>query len=360
MGAFLGAFSMPLWGTQVHAAYKPSEVSLYKRAAKRGIVFGAAVSQAHLAQPDVVAALIHECAIITPENEMKWRSVEQQPDAFRFEGADALMAFAQKNGKRVRGHTPFWHQAIPKWALQNQSPEQTTQLALKYAQTLMQRYAGKIDQWDVANEFINPPDGLLGGLRNSALIKTTGIDAIADVYRLAAEIDPRAKLFYNDYGIEYYAPDTVARQRACIELMSELLKRGAPLQGFGIQAHLKVGNRFDDKNWSDFLAEISDMGLQIAITELDIDDVRLPADIPSRDNAVAEHAKRFLDVTLANKAVKTVVTWGLSDRHSWLSQSRPRADKLQTRGLPFDLDMTPKPMWNALIRAFDSAPNRGK
>src|SRR5579862_4479158 len=42
---------------------------------------------------------------LTPENEMKWESVEPRPGGFSFEAADRLVAFAAENGIRMRGHT---------------------------------------------------------------------------------------------------------------------------------------------------------------------------------------------------------------------------------------------------------------
>ena len=53
-----------------------------------------------------------------------------------------------------------------------------------------------------------------------------------------------------------------------------------------------------------FLADVADLGLSILLTEFDVNDTRTPADEPSRDQAVADHAARYLDVALDEKAVK--------------------------------------------------------
>jgi endo-1,4-beta-xylanase len=53
-----------------------------------------------------------------------------------------------------------------------------------------------------------------------------------------------------------------------------------------------------------------------------------------------------------------VLTWGLSDRRSWLNDELPRDDKLPQRALPLDSDLQRKPLWSAIADAFNHAPTR--
>ena len=57
---------------------------------------------------------------------------------------------------------------------------------------------------------------------------------------------------------------------------------------------------------------------------------------------------------------RVVVTWGVSDRSSWLNETANarRTDGQQVRGLPLDDQMARKPMWRAMAAAFDTAPAR--
>jgi endo-1,4-beta-xylanase len=104
------------------------------------------------------------------------------------------------------------------------------------------------------------------------------------------------------------------------------------------------------------LAEIAGLGLTIQITELDVIDNNAPADRTTRDRMVADAYSRFLDAALDEPAVKMVLTWGLSDRHSWLAGSR--SDQLPARPLPFGADLEPKPALEAMTRAFTRAASR--
>lgn len=66
----------------------------------------------------------------------------------------------------------------------------------------------------------------------------------------------------------------------------------------------------------------------------------------------------FLCVVLDEPAVIAVLTWGLSDRYTWLSSYKPRSDKAPVRPLPLDAQMKRKLAWNAIAHTFDAAPAR--
>jgi endo-1,4-beta-xylanase len=94
-----------------------------------------------------------------------------------------------------------------------------------------------------------------------------------------------------------------------------------------------------------------------------VTDERAPAAIAARDRLVADAYARFLDAALDETSLSVVVTWGLSDRHSWIvrhecSSQAWRSDRLPSRPLPFDAMLTRKPAWNALAAAFRAAPAR--
>jgi endo-1,4-beta-xylanase len=140
---------------------------------------------------------------------------------------------------------------------------------------------------------------------------------------------------------------------------------GTPVDAVGVQAHLSCagGPPFSPPRLRRFLAQLADLGLTIQITELDVTDENAPAEEAVRDRLVADAYSRFLDTALDEPAVKMVVTWGLSDRHSWIvrketNESKWRADGMPSRPLPFDADLKPKPAFDAIAQAFAHAPQR--
>lgn len=332
--------------------------SLAQIAARKGIRFGSMVNAKHLQDPSLKAIIERECVIVVPENEMKWRFVQPTKGHLGFGPADSIVDFAAAKGMAVRGHTAAWYNAVPKWALDEMTASGRFAPALGYLNAALGRYRGRILEWDVVNEAIDPRSGRPDGLRDSILLQTGGPGYIADCFKAARAADDQARLFYNDYGIEYHWPDILARRASLLRLLESLQRENAPIDGIGIQAHLKVGNRFIEASWRTYLKELAGFGLPISITELDVDDTRLTSSPELRDAAVSDHLRQFLDVTLDEPAVKTLLTWGLSDRYFWVSNMFPRADGLPSRGLPYDAQMQPKSMRATLAHALRSARTR--
>ena len=218
--------------------------SLAQIAARKGIRFGSMVNAKHLDDAALKALIARECVIVVPENEMKWRFVQPTKGHLNFGPANAIVDFAAGNGMALRGHTAAWHNAVPKWAAEEMTASGRFAPALAYLEAAMTRYRGRILEWDVVNEAIAPRSGRADGLRDSVLLRAGGPGFIADCFRAAQAADGTAQLFYNDFGIEYHWPDILARRTSLLKLLEGLKKEGAPIHGLGIQAHLKVGNRF--------------------------------------------------------------------------------------------------------------------
>jgi endo-1,4-beta-xylanase len=233
------------------------------------------------------------------------------------------------------------------------------QILTQHIDTLVRRYAGKMYSWDVVNEAIDISDKRSDGLRNTPWLKFLGSNYLDLAFRLTATADPRAKLVYNEFGVEYDTPGDDAKREAVLNLLQQLKSQGTPIYALGIQSHLS-GDRqnADFSKFRSFLRSVASLGLKIMITELDVTDDKLPLDFNRRDRVIAGIYEDYLSVALTEKAVISVANWGLSDRYTWLSGFRPRADKANVRPLPFDREYRPKLIQQAIARAFDRAPVR--
>jgi endo-1,4-beta-xylanase len=345
-----------------------SQHSLRSQAAAKGLVFGAAVQSTDLARmPAYAAALARDCGVIVAENEMKWVGIEAVRGQRMLAGADAIVAFAQANGQALRGHTLVWPLTgrTPAWLVEVASNGAAALEAalVAHIQDLVGRYRGRVRSWDVVNETLEGKDGRSDGLRRGLLLDTLGPGWIDTAFRAAHAADPMATLVYNDYGTEQRVAWKEQKRTMVLRFLEGLLKRRVPVHAFGVQAHLNGVEPFDAAGFAGFLREIAGLGLKIEITELDVDDHALPADISARDRLVAELTGRFLDVCLAERATTSVVTWGVADHLSYLNRAgwaKPRADglKIAARPLPLDEQLQPKPMWHAIARALAAAPAR--
>jgi endo-1,4-beta-xylanase len=337
------------------------DIPLRERAASKGLIYGAASSYRALASnADYATSFAKECAILVPEAQLKWDALRPSPNRFDFTRADWMAKFARTHGMLFRGHTLVWHKALPKWFAGTVNKRNAERILLEHIKTVVGHYAGKIHSWDVVNEAVFPEDGRSDGLRNSPWLQFLGAGYLDIAFRAAAEADPRALLVYNDFGLNYQYEEP--KRVAVLKLLERLKSRGSPVQALGIQAHLWCDNssKFNPKTLKKFLREIANMDLKILITELDVSDKNLPLDVSIRDRIVAAIYEDYLSAVLEEPAVIAVLTWGLSDRYTWLNEtdSRKRLDRSLVRPLPLDTNLKRKLAWNAIARAFDQAPKR--
>lgn len=322
------------------------------QAEKRGLLFGAAANRPALEQDGRYAeALAAECSMITPENSMKWERLRPAPDRFDFENADWLMAFAGEHGLQVHGHTLVWDKQLPDWFETHVEANNAEAVLIDHIETVAGHYAGRLRSWDVVNEAIDPDAGRGDGLRLSPWLEHLGPDYIDLAFHTAAEADPEALLVYNDFGVEYEGDWFEPRRDSMLDLLTGMVARGVPIDAVGIQAHLSGDKPTDFGRFARFLSDVAELGLDLMITELDVRDHKLPADVGERDCRVAAVYQAFLDVVLDQPRLRSIAVWGLSDRFSWLSAYEPRDDGLPVRPLPLDQDMQRKPAWTAISRA---------
>ncbi len=182
-------------------------------------------------------------------------------------------------------------------------------------------------------------------------------------FALARQACPTALRVYNDYDLELATQEHEARRRALLALLDRLRRRNVPVEAVGLQCHLRSDTfaAFNPAVFRRFLDQLAARGLQILITELDVLDL-MEGDIATRDAAVAAIYREFLATALDEQAVVALLTWGLSDRYTWLtgrtSDKFWRLDGTPTRPLPFDSQLRPKPAYAALCEELATAPRR--
>lgn len=332
--------------------------SLRAHAEARGLLVGCAVVPERLnGEPQYAGVVADQANILVAENAMKWQALRPAPDKFDFRGADAILAFAAAHGQVVRGHNLCWHEALPVWFESTVTKENARQILTDHIKTVAGRYAGKLHSWDVVNEAIDPKSGLPNSMRKSPWLELVGPDYIDVAFRTAREADSKALLTYNDYGIETDAPDEVAKRAAVLALVRGMKKRGVPIDAVGVQSHLRTENPAPGEGLRDFVRELRQTGLQVFITELDLNERKLEGAEAERDAAIARIYKDYVTMMVAEPNVHTVLTWGITDRYTWLNGPKfARLDSKPQRCLPFDEDYHPAPAFFALRDALDSRP----
>ena len=218
---------------------------------------------------------------------------------------------------------------------------------LSHINTVVTRYAGRTHSWDVINEAMLPSDKRSDGLRIVPWLELVGPDYIEMAFRAAAEADPQALLVWNENWLEEDTVGAEHKRAYFLQNLKRLRSRGVPIHAIGLQSHLKADHtNIGGPQFKQFLDRVSDLGLKILVTELDVADSSLPNDIATRDQAIADMYYQYLNAVLSQKAVIAVLTWGLSDKYTWIADKNPRSDNAPVRPLPFDANMKPTAAWS--------------
>lgn len=123
-------------------------------------------------------------------------------------------------------------------------------------------WKGRCYAWDVVNEALEDD----GTWRQSVFYKVLGEDYIKLAFRTAAEVDPDAKLYYNDYNLESVS----AKSEAARGIVKMLQADGIRIDGIGMQAHLVAHRAPTLDQQIEVISSYAELGVEVALTELDV------------------------------------------------------------------------------------------
>ena len=282
--------------------------------------------------------LAREFNCIVAENSMKLATLQPKRGEYDFSLADGMMDFAALNRMKVRAVPLVWHDALPGWAKgATFSRREALDILREHIFTVMGRYRRRIFAWDVLNEGLN--DKGPGLRKEGPWNHSIGPDYVDMIYHWAHEADPDAQLFYNEFGMDGMSE----KAHRCYQWIKELLSRGVPIHGIGLQFHVQVDHHPDKAEILRNIRRFNDLGLVVHITELD---VWIPTDYTDKDLLKqAEIYRGIFETALAAENCPAVVCWGFTDSYSWVPGiSRGKYD----HALLFDRDYQPKPAYEAL------------
>jgi endo-1,4-beta-xylanase len=316
--------------------------TLRAAAQEHDLLVGAAVALHYLRDdPEYAAVAKREFNVIVAENEFKWESFRPDVSSFEFSKLDAMVEFAESNCMKLRGHTLVWHRQNPAWLTSSTwTRARAIEIMRDHISTVVGRYKGRVFSWDVVNEAIDET----GRLRPTLWLDAIGPDYIKLAFYYAHRADPDARLYLNDYGIE----GLNIKSNGAYEVFRDLLAKNVPIHGVGWQSHVSNGFRIT-KDHQINARRLAALGLEISVTELDVR-IRLP----STPEELAQQALAYGDMVrfcLAEKNCKALLTWGITDKHSWIPDWFPG----EGDALPFDRNFQPKPAYTAMMRALRGA-----
>ena len=336
----------------------------------KGMVIGVAINQRQFEGTDAAAVelITKQFNQISPENALKFQSTQPAADRYTFDAADHYVQFGLDRHMQVVGHNLVWHSQTGVWVFQGadgKPADRDTLLARMrdHIHTVVGRYKGRINGWDVVNEAIAED----GTLRRSPWLDIIGPEYIAMAFRFAHEADPAAALHYNDFSVEH---DT--KRQGIVRLVTSLRAEGVPITAIGMQEHQKL-------DWPSVSAidsaivDLAATGVKLMVTELDVD--VLPSNRGQRTEAVEQQlmqsgapdpyraglpqsvqtalAHRYAEVVRVYLQHRNVISrmtfWGVDDGDSWLNNFPVRGRV--NYPLLFDRRGMPKEAYDSVIAA---------
>ena len=345
-----------------------NEPQALKDALKGKFYIGTAVNAQHIWERDTadVKIIKENFNAIVPENCMKSMYLQPREGEFNFTDADKFVEFGEKNGMWITGHCLVWHSQLPRWFCVDENGENVSAEVLKarmksHISTVVGRYKGRINGWDVVNEAILED----GSYRKSKFYEILGEEFIPLAFQYAQEADANVELYYNDYN-EWYP----GRIETIVRLIKTLKERGIRIDAIGMQGHLGMDGPSIDE-YEAAIQAYTKAGVNVMVTEFDLSILPPPrrgigADIstdidyqkelnPYTEGVPAEAMQawtnRMLDLFklfLNYPQVTRVTFWGVSDGGSWKNNFpvRGRTDY----PLLFDRNHQAKPVVAEIIK----------
>ena len=281
---------------------------------------------------------------LTAENHMKMVNIHPAADRFDFEKGDELVRFAQNRNMRVHGHTLVWHNQVATWMKDFKGDTQAWEMMLKnHIQKVVRHYQGKIAGWDVVNEsFLDD-----GTLRPSIWADHIP-DYIAKSFIWAHEADPKAILFYNEYGQD----GKPKKMQAILNMVQDFKMRNIPIHGLGLQMHISVQS--SNEAMEEVVRKSAATGLKIHFSELDVavnpkNNPEFVYDELAKDEQLSKYLcvfKAFQEVPVAQQY--GITTWNVGDGDSWLRGYFKRPKEYP---LLFDEAYRPKSAYRILMQS---------
>ncbi|KAF9448560.1 glycoside hydrolase family 10 protein [Macrolepiota fuliginosa MF-IS2] len=281
---------------------------------------------------------------LTPAHSMKWSLIEPFQGVMNYTGANMVVEQAERHGQFIRGHNFVWDQRIPDWVL-NGNFDNATMLSVihDHCFTVARHFRGRMLSWDVVNEPINDD----GSLKESLFLNTSGLAYIPTALRAARSGDPLAKLYINEFDVETINP----KSTGLLNLIKALQGQGVPIDGVGVQAHLTLGQFSSNASAGPSLVanlrRFTNLGIEVAITELD---VRIPTLPPTREMLLQQKEDYRITIDACKQVIGCigVTVWDWTDRYSWIPGNFPG----EGSACPWDENLKEKPAYQGIIDGF--------
>jgi len=312
--------------------------SLNKLARSRGkLYFGSATHNPELPDTPYVDILTGGMfGQMTDGKSMKWAPTEPEQDVYNYTDGDVIAKLAKGSKMILRGHNLCWDSEVPTWLTAGSfNKSSLVSILTSHVTSEVTHYKGQIYAWDVVNE----PFGDQGGMREWFYQDNVGTSYINAAFHAAHAADPGAKLYINDYNLEF----TGAKIDTAVSAVASLLQEGVPIHGIGFEGHMNVGEVPSAAAIAANMERFTALGLEVALTEIDIR-MKLPASGPLLEQQKADYQTMIIACMMVEKCVGMTL-WDFTDKYSWIVATYPGAGE----ACPWDSDLKQKPAFDGIV-----------
>jgi endo-1,4-beta-xylanase len=270
---------------------------------------------------------------------------------FTLGDGDAMIAYTKDNGLSTHCHNLIGaNNYLPSWVVNgNFTAAELTQIMTTHIQTVMGHFKGQCTSWDVVNEALNS-DGTLNTGSGNVWANTIGPSYIDLAFQTAHQVDPNAKLYYNDFAIENQTTKTTG----VYSLLAGMQQRGTPIDGVGLECHWNVNGSGpnvvpDHDSMVANMAQLAKMGLRARISELDAM-IQLPASAAD----LATQATFFSTTVQACLDSPNCTTISVMEANDAVSGTANQVPGYGAATM-FDANFQPKPAYTAVMNTLRTA-----
>jgi len=266
-----------------------------------------------------------------------WAGYEWERGKPSYDYTDRVVAWCQEHSIVCKGHPLVWdHPASsPEWLPDDF--DEIERLSKQRVRDIVQRFAGRIDIWDVVNE----PTHLGPNNPHKSKMAAWGAHLGPVAYtalhlKVARAANPKATLLVNDYRTD----------DAYLRILQQLKdEQGRWLfDVVGIQSHMHGGVWSASRTWQ-VCERFAQLGLPLHFTETTIvsgpriDRERWGETTPEGEERQAEATARFYTLLFSHPAVQAITWWDFSDDGAWMGAPAGWLRK----------DMSPKPVYERML-----------
>lgn len=241
---------------------------------------------------------------------------------YDFNYTDSQVDLAETLGVRTHVNCLVFQQSHPSF-MDTMSNANIKIAVTNFLDTITKRYKGRVNEYDVLNDYACNIDDSANFLYNSFWEAHCGPKSYEFMFHAVKYADSNAILFINSgqtektdgsfkYGINLY------------RLLSDAKLRNVPIDAIGFESHLfdrDSGKTIRNATVFNQIKRIKDLGYRVSITELDVG-MELPVDTIDALNRQAKIYAAYIESAM-RAGIYSLTVWGYNDSLSWINTYYP-------------------------------------